>query len=101
MHLTSLRFACIALTLALGAVAQTTPPPNRFEKNVEAYETADKTSPPSANAILLAGDSQFYRWKTLHEDLPGYTVVNRGIDSFQTSDWLFCRPARPALSSRD
>ncbi len=59
---------------------------NRFEKNVLAYEAADKTAPPPRNAILLAGDSQFFRWKTLADDLPGYTVINRGVDSFQTSD---------------
>jgi lysophospholipase L1-like esterase len=62
---------------------------NRFEKNVAAYEAADRTSPPPANAILLVGDSQFYRWKTLAEDLPGYTIVNRGIDSFTMTDVLF------------
>lgn len=61
---------------------------NRFEKNVLAYEAADRTNPPPKGAILLAGDSQFYRWSTLAEDLPGYTVVNRGIDSFQTSDLI-------------
>lgn len=75
----------MAAGLAMTALAQT-PPANRFEKNVLAYEAADKVSPPPQGAILLAGDSQFYRWKTLSEDLPGYTVVNRGIDSFQTSD---------------
>jgi lysophospholipase L1-like esterase len=63
--------------------------PHRFEENVRAYEEADKTDPPPAHAILLAGDSQFYRWKTLHEDLPDYTIVNRGIDSFQTSDLIY------------
>ncbi len=89
MHPSPLLSACVALVLAAGAVAQTAPPANRFKKNVEAYEAADRTSPPPTNAILLAGDSQFYRWKTLHEDLPGYTVVNRGIDSFQTSDLVY------------
>ena len=39
-------------------------------------------------AILLAGDSQFDRWKTFKEDLPGYTVINRGIDSFRTDDLI-------------
>jgi lysophospholipase L1-like esterase len=61
-------------------------PPNRFEQNVLAYEAADRTSPPPRGAILLAGDSQFYRWTTLAEDLPEYTIVNRGIDGFRTSD---------------
>jgi len=64
-------------------------PANRFEKNVLAYEAADKTNPPPQNAILLAGDSQFYRWKTVHEDLPDYTVINRGIDSLETSDLVY------------
>jgi lysophospholipase L1-like esterase len=62
------------------------PPANRFEPNVRAYEAADALDPPPTGAILLAGDSQFFRWKTVHEDLPDFTIVNRGIDSFQTSD---------------
>jgi lysophospholipase L1-like esterase len=79
-----------SLTLVLDACAQsnvsTTVANNRFEKEVLAYETADRTTPPPQNAILLLGDSQFFRWKTVAEDLPDYTIVNRGIDSFQTSD---------------
>jgi len=78
-----------ALWLAGGAQAQPSPSVHRFENNVRLYEAADKTNPPPRNAILLAGDSQFYRWKTLAEDLPGYTVINRGIDSFETSDLLY------------
>jgi lysophospholipase L1-like esterase len=85
--LTALALALIPRT----APAQTAPGAagNRFEPNVQAYEAADRAASPPANAILLAGDSQFYRWKTLAEDLPGYTVVNRGIDSFQTSDLVY------------
>jgi 2-keto-4-pentenoate hydratase/acetyl esterase/lipase/lysophospholipase L1-like esterase len=64
------------------------PAENRFEKQVLTYEAADKASPPPQGAILLAGDSQFFRWKTVREDLAGYTIVNRGIDSFQFSDLL-------------
>lgn len=64
-------------------------PANRFERNALAYEAADKTNAPPQHAILLAGDSQFYRWKTLHEDLPDYTIINRGIDSLETSDLVF------------
>jgi enterochelin esterase-like enzyme/lysophospholipase L1-like esterase len=61
---------------------------SRFERVVRAYEAADEASFPPRGAILLAGDSQFYRWKTFQEDLKGYTVVNRGIDSFQLSDLI-------------
>lgn len=75
------------------AKAQTNSSPvvveNRFAKKVEAYEAADRNNPPPLGAILLVGDSQFFRWKTLAEDLPDYTIVNRGIDSFQTSDLVF------------
>jgi lysophospholipase L1-like esterase len=92
-----------ALTLGAGASAQSTGvAENRFEKNVQAYEAADKTDFPPKGAILLIGDSQFYRWKTLHEDLSGYTIINRGIDSFQFTDVLYFTdrivlPYRPRL----
>jgi len=78
------RLICAVLLLAANSPAQAQP--HRFESSVLAYEAADKTNPPPHNAILLAGDSQFFRWRTVHEDLPGYTIVNRGIDSLQMSD---------------
>ncbi len=82
--------------------AESPPAASRFEKNVRDYETADRASPPPRGAILLAGDSQFFRWKTLAEDLPDFTIVNRGIDSFQLSDLLqfadrLVLPHRPRL----
>ncbi|HEX2853729.1 MAG TPA: GDSL-type esterase/lipase family protein [Opitutaceae bacterium] len=91
--LLAIRAGLLALSvlLASGGRAQAqTPvaPANRFEKEVQAYEAADKAARPPRGAILLAGDSQFFRWKTVEEDLAGYTVVNRGIDSFQFSDLL-------------
>jgi lysophospholipase L1-like esterase len=86
--MTSLRFTALILLVSAAARAQSAPAANRFEKDVRAYEAADKSNAPPRDAILLAGDSQFFRWKTVHEDLPGYTIINRGIDSFQTSDLL-------------
>jgi lysophospholipase L1-like esterase len=79
------------------SAASTAPNPARFEQTVQSFEAADKATPPPKNAILLVGDSQFYRWATLAEDLPGYTVINRGVDSFQFSDILqyFDRIVRP------
>jgi hypothetical protein len=61
---------------------------DKFEKKVLEYEAADKAQASPRGAILFAGDSQFYRWKTLAEDLPDYTILNRGIDSFQFSNLL-------------
>jgi lysophospholipase L1-like esterase len=80
--------AAVVLILAVQVTAQTTATTSmaeRFEKTVQAYEAADTFQPTPTGAILLAGDSQFYRWKTLHDDLPDFTIVNRGIDSFQLS----------------
>jgi lysophospholipase L1-like esterase len=59
---------------------------SRFEKNVRAYEAGDREDAPPAGAVLLVGDSQFFRWKTVREDLAGYTVVNRGIDGLWMRD---------------
>ncbi|HQR34227.1 MAG TPA: GDSL-type esterase/lipase family protein [Blastocatellia bacterium] len=81
------RFALVALLLFVTSLQAQTPE-NRFEKQVQVYEAADNATSPPPNAILLVGDSQFFRWKTLNEDLPDYTIINRGIDSFQFSDVL-------------
>ena len=59
---------------------------HRFEKEVLAFEAADRVAPPPQGAILLVGDSQFACWEWLHEDLPGYTIINRGISDSEMSD---------------
>jgi lysophospholipase L1-like esterase len=78
----------LALALDAAAVCAQAPSPaaslaDKFAAKVAEYEADDRAHPPPKGAILFAGDSQFYRWQTIHEDLPGYTLVNRGIDSFQ------------------
>lgn len=81
------RLLFFILSATLAAAADYTVKEN-FEKQVLAYEAADHANPPPRGAILLVGDSQFFRWKTVNEDLAGYTVINRGIDSFQLQDLL-------------
>jgi len=80
------RWLCAAAAVIVASAswaphAQSPALAEKFEKQVLAYEADDRASPPPANAILFAGDSQFFRWKTIREDLAGYTLINRGIDS--------------------
>ena len=80
--------AVFSLFPARGRGAEAPTSTNRFEKDILAFEAADRKSPPPQKAILFAGDSQFTRWKSIHEDLPGYTVINRGFGGSQMSDLL-------------
>jgi lysophospholipase L1-like esterase len=81
-----LLLACEAATLMPAAPAAKTA--NRFEKDIVAFEAADQQSPPPRSAILFVGDSQFTRWKSIHDDLKGYTVINRGFGGSKMSDLL-------------
>lgn len=92
----------LQFAFSVSSAAEATPPLHRFETNVQAYEERDRKEAAPTGAILLVGDSQFYRWKTLSEDLPGYTIINRGIDSFQLGDVLYffdriVKPYHPRL----
>jgi lysophospholipase L1-like esterase len=80
--------ATILLSASSAPQAQNRVLNQRFEKQVQEYEASDEKSPAPRGAILFAGDSQFFRWKTIHEDLAGFTLINRGIDSFQLPDLL-------------
>lgn len=84
----TLIMASILMSASSAAQAQNSALQLRFEKQVQEYEAFDLKAPPPRGAILFAGDSQFFRWKTIHEDLAGYTLVNRGIDSFQFPDLI-------------
>jgi lysophospholipase L1-like esterase len=57
-----------------------------FEKEIEAFEAADKTQPPPRDAVLFIGSSTFRYWKSLPEDFPGIAVINRGFGGSQIAD---------------
>lgn len=71
------------------ANAQAQAQDHRFEKDIAAFEAADQKNPPAKGAILFVGDSTFTRWKAIREDLPEYTVINRGFGGSQMSDLLY------------
>ena len=72
--------ACATTNAGLPDVAQTPPPRVAgFADAIAAFETADKAAPPTKCATLFVGSSSIRFWRTLAEDFPGRTVINRGF----------------------
>ena len=85
------------LALAIGAAlnlslfAQTAaekkqPPEVRWEKEIRAFEAADKTNPPPQDAVLFIGSSSIRLWTNVAQAFPGHKVINRGFGGSQLSD---------------
>ena len=58
----------------------------RWEKEITAFEAADRTSPPPKGAVLFIGSSTIRLWKSLAEDFPEYPVINRGFGGSEIAD---------------
>ena len=58
----------------------------RWEKEIAAFEAADRTNPPPAGGILFIGSSSIRLWKTLAQDYPRHQVLNRGFGGSQIAD---------------
>jgi lysophospholipase L1-like esterase len=93
-----------AQAVAPAAKTKTSPAASstRWDKDIRAFEAADKTSPPPRGAILFIGASSTRRWKTLAADFPEYQVINRGFGGSQTIDSVYYAdriviPYRPRL----
>lgn len=63
--------------------------PTRFENDIIAYEEQDKITPFPEGAVLFVGSSSVRMWKTVDEDLPSVTAVNRGFGGSQFTDLLY------------
>ncbi len=57
-----------------------------WEKEIAAFEAADRVNPPPQNAILFIGSSGIRMWETLSRDFPDYRVINRGFGGSQIAD---------------
>lgn len=62
----------------------TKPPP--YEKDIEAFEKADKQNSPPQHANLFVGSSTIRFWNTLSTDFPNAKTINRGFGGSQMSD---------------
>jgi lysophospholipase L1-like esterase len=58
----------------------------RWEKEIAAYETTDRSGPPPKGAILFVGASTIKLWKTLEQDFPDHKVINRGFGGSEIRD---------------
>jgi lysophospholipase L1-like esterase len=76
----------VGLCFVPGLVAQEPPPPSRWEKDIAAYEAADRSQPPQKGGIVFVGSSSIRLWKTLAEDFSHHQVLNRGFGGSQMSD---------------
>jgi lysophospholipase L1-like esterase len=58
----------------------------RWEKEIAAYEAADRTNPPPKGGVLFIGSSTIRLWKTLAADFPDHKVINRGFGGSEIAD---------------
>jgi lysophospholipase L1-like esterase len=70
-----------------GDAAQPVPaPPERWEKDITAFETGEAASPTPKNAIVFVGSSSIRKWSSLATDFPHHQVINRGFGGSLLSD---------------
>ena len=71
--------AACALLLAMAApAAAQNPLPDRYQKEIAAFEAADKVSPPPKGEIVFIGSSTIRLWDTAAA-FPDLKIINRGF----------------------
>jgi len=66
--------------------AETTHDFAKWEPEIKAFEAMDKTNRPPRNALLFIGSSTVRLWKTLAEDFPAHSILNRGFGGSEILD---------------
>lgn len=64
-------------------------PSQKWEKEIQAYEAADRKNPPPQGAVLFTGASGIRMWTTLTQDFPGQQVINRGFGGSGMADSVY------------
>lgn len=59
--------------------------PAMFERQIAAFEKADRLNPPRPGAIVFTGSSSIRFWDTLGKDMQPLNVLNRGFGGSQIS----------------
>jgi len=82
----------LALLLATGTVfaaEPADPPPERWTKQVEAYEKRDAEHPPREGGVVFAGSSSIRMWPDLEETFKSHGALKRGIGGSHISDQIY------------
>ncbi len=58
----------------------------KWEKEIAAFEEADRKEMPPKGAIVFTGSSTIRRWTSLKDDFAGHKVVNRGFGGCEILD---------------
>ena len=58
----------------------------KWEKEIAAFEKADRERPPEKGGIVFVGSSSIRLWRTLAEDFPGLRALNRGFGGSHIAD---------------
>jgi len=61
----------------------------QWEREIQAFEAADRGNPPPQGAVLFIGSSTIRMWKTLAQDFPEHKVLNRGFGGCQIADCTY------------
>ncbi len=63
--------------------------PHAFEKEIAAFEAADKVQSPPRDAMLFVGSSSIRYWTTLAQDFPEIPTIRRGFGGSHLADSLY------------
>jgi lysophospholipase L1-like esterase len=89
----ALLISALPHVLVAQTATQKAPPaiePQRFEKEIAAFDAEDKASMPPQGAIAITGSSSVRRWHpTIKQDLAGLTVIPRGFGGSTMEDALY------------
>ena len=62
--------------------------PERWEEDIQKFETQDQQTPPTQGVTLFVGSSSIALWKDLASYFPEHKVLNRGFGGSQFSDLI-------------
>jgi lysophospholipase L1-like esterase len=77
---------CLLVIVATSAHAQSAPPaPDQWERDIAAFEAADRHSPPPQGEIVFVGSSTIRLWNTA-ASFPDLKIINRGFGGSSLAD---------------